>query len=273
VVEYPSVDAQRNQDGSDSLPLLQCAGVPITACAPAEAAARLIALAMSEHSNGMDVHLCNAYTLALADGKAELRRLLQQAAINFPDGQPVVWANRLRYRHVDQTKRRVYGPDLLHDVVALGCAVGLRHYFLGSTEPVVAAMERNLRVRYPTIQIAGSDSPPFTELDEAARRVQARRIVDSSAQVVWVGLGTPKQDWEVARLASELPAVAVAVGAAFDFIAGTKRQAPAWMGAVGAEWLFRLGSEPQRLWRRYVFGNPRFIVAAARDALGSDLLK
>lgn len=99
----------------------------------------------------------------------------------------------------------------------------------------------------------------------AERRAQDRRIRASGAQIAWVGLGTPKQDWEVARLAEELPVVAMAVGAAFDFLAGTKPQAPVWMRRTGTEWFYRLASEPRRLTKRYLWGNPRFIRAAVRN--------
>jgi N-acetylglucosaminyldiphosphoundecaprenol N-acetyl-beta-D-mannosaminyltransferase len=244
-------------------PVLACAGVPITSCRPATAARLVLDRATAPALAGSDVHLCNAYTLALADRDADLHALLRRAALNLPDGKSVVWANRLLYRDRRPPVERVYGPELLATVFQLGQAVGLRHYLLGSTPQVLAALADRLRRDYPGAHIVGAESPPFHALTESERRAQRDRIGRSRAQVVWVGLGTPKQDREAARLAAELPVVAVAVGAAFDFVAGTKRQAPLWMQRNGLEWCFRLAQEPRRLWRRYLFGNVRFLYAVA----------
>ena len=247
-----------------ALPVVPCAGVPITACGRA-AAARLVLDLASSSSAGVDVHLCNAYTLALADTDPAYRALLRGAAVNFPDGKSVVWATRLAHRELDLPAERVYGPDLFHDVLSLGRGPALRHYLLGSTPDVLTAMDSRLRALHPGVRLVGRDSPPFRELTAAERAAQAERIRSSGAQVVWVGLGTPKQDREVAALAAELPLVFVAVGAAFDFAAGTKRQAPRWMQRNGLEWTFRLATEPRRLWKRYLFGNARFLYAVSRN--------
>jgi N-acetylglucosaminyldiphosphoundecaprenol N-acetyl-beta-D-mannosaminyltransferase len=190
--------------------------------------------------------------------------LLQAASINLPDGKSVVWANRLLHRGRGIPSDRVYGPDLFLEVLERGQTHGLRHYLLGSTPNVLASLESELRRRFPRVEIVGVESPPFRPLSETERSDQVRRIADSSADVVWVGLGTPKQDWESAHLAKEVPAVFGAVGAAFDFVAGEKRQAPRWIQRRGFEWLFRLVAEPRRLWRRYLFGNVRFIAACMR---------
>ncbi|MFF4687393.1 WecB/TagA/CpsF family glycosyltransferase [Streptomyces sp. NPDC001307] len=213
-----------------------------------------------------DVHLCNAYTLALADRDPELHGILRAAPLNLPDGQPVVWANRLLHRGTTLPATRVYGPDLLLDVFALGQSSGLRHYLLGSTPHVLEAFRRQLRQRFPDALITGSCSPPFRPLTSQETRKQREAIRSAEADIVWVGLGTPKQDRWAAELSTALPVVAVAVGAAFDFIAGTKPQAPHWMRRSGLEWVFRLGCEPRRLWRRYVFGNTRFVRGIARQA-------
>lgn len=241
--------------------VLPCAGVPIRAVTRERAAAVVVELAGTVRSApaGADVHLCNAYTLALADRDDDLRALLRAAAVNFPDGKSVTLVNRLRDRAAPT--QRVYGPDLFLDVLDRGRDAGLRHYLLGSTPDVLAAMERSLAERLPGLQVVGSHSPPFGETTAEERADQVRRIAATDAHVVWVGLGTPKQDVECAALAALHPAVFVAVGAAFDFVAGTKRQAPAWVGDWGLEWLFRLLTEPRRLWRRYLFGNARYLKA------------
>lgn len=228
----------------------------------------MIRLATSPLEGGIDVHLVPAYTVAYADQHPEFRVLLERASINFPDGKAVVWANQLRHRALKLPGERVYGPDLFLEVFDRGQEVDLRHYLLGSTPEVLEALVANLQSRFPRALIVGSEAPPFRALTAQEQAEQRARIAASGAQVVWVGLGTPKQDWEVARLARELPLVFAAVGAAFDFVAGTKRQAPRWMQRYGLEWLFRLASEPRRLWKRYVFGNARFLVAAARRSRG-----
>ncbi|WP_327354657.1 WecB/TagA/CpsF family glycosyltransferase [Streptomyces sp. NBC_01304] len=236
-----------------------CTGVPIAAVSPEEAAAAVIRLAAG--GQPADVHLCNAYTLALADKDRVLKARLSRATLNLPDGQGVVWANRLVHRDRTLPRDRVYGPDLLLDVFRTGQAVGLRHYLLGSTRDVLDGLTAELKARYPRAQIVGTEAPPFRELTAEERQSQARRIAASGAQIVWVGLGTPKQDHEAALLAREHPAVYVAVGAAFDFISGNKPQAPLWMQHNGLEWLFRMCSEPRRIGRRVLWGHPRFVRA------------
>jgi N-acetylglucosaminyldiphosphoundecaprenol N-acetyl-beta-D-mannosaminyltransferase len=249
-------------------PVLTCAGVPITACDPLTAARIVLDRATGAPRSGTDVHLCNAYTLALADANPALRAVLHRASVNFPDGKSVVWANRLTHPGAGLPTERVYGPDLFRDVLLLGQPVGLRHYLLGSTPDTLAALQQRLRRTFPGALVVGADSPPFRPLTEPEWQAQLDRIRASGARLVWVGLGTPKQDWEAARLARALPVVAVAVGAAFDFVAGSKRQAPLWMQRSGVEWCFRLAQEPRRLWRRYLFGNARFVYAAVRWAAG-----
>ncbi|MFG2332750.1 WecB/TagA/CpsF family glycosyltransferase [Streptomyces sp. NPDC048604] len=249
---------------ADGLPTVQCAGVPVAAVTPAAATAHLVQLALAREA--ADVHLCNAYTLALADVDPGLRQVLRHARLNLPDGQGVVWANRLAHRDRNVPPRRVYGPDLLLDVVRTGQEAELTHYLLGSTPSVLDRLADRLVARFPRARIVGAEAPPFRDLTDAERLAQAERIASSGAHIVWVGLGTPKQDHEAAHLAALHPAVYVAVGAAFDFISGNKPQAPLWMQRNGLEWLFRLGSEPRRLARRVLWGHPRFIWAAWKGA-------
>lgn len=256
-------------------PVMECMRVPITPLTPASAARRVVELALRHRRAdatgpagpppGDDVHLCNAYTLALADRDPRLRATLRRAALNLADGQPVVWANGLLHRGAAIPQARVRGTDLVLEVFALGQAAGLRHYLLGSTPEVLDALRDELRRRFPGARIAGACSPPFLPLSAEELRAQEEEVRACRADIVWVGLGTPKQDFRAAELASALPVVSIAVGAAFDFIAGHKRQAPRWMRCCGLEWTHRLGSEPRRLWRRYLFGNSRFLLGVARQ--------
>ncbi|MBL7494268.1 WecB/TagA/CpsF family glycosyltransferase [Frankia sp. AgB1.9] len=248
-----------------------CCGVRITACSFEDAVAAVIGIPgkgddeVLGTGTGAAIHLCNAYTLALADRDARLKSTLNTARFNFPDGWPVARLTRQRTRLSGANSQKISGPDLFQAVLSAGRDHDVKHYFLGSTPEVLEALERSVRKAYPGVQIAGVESPPFRELTPEERAEQRLRIIASGADLVWVGLGTPKQDWEVERLAAEIPAVFLAVGAAFDFLAGLKPRAPRWMGDYGVEWIFRLVSEPKRLWKRYLVGNPQFILSVLRN--------
>ena len=249
-----------HRDVSSEIGREPCAGVPLVAVEPAEAV-RLLVLGQKP-SAGRAVHFCNAYTLSLAHGDDEYRRLLRRGDLCFPDGQSVVWVRRLLAR--GSRLRRVAGPDLFEAVFAASTTQAPRHYLLGGDESTLARLRVELSRRFPDAQIVGAESPPFRRLSPRELRAQDERITEACANIVWVGLGTPKQDYEVRRLADQLPVTAVAIGAAFDFVAGTKRRAPAWMRSLGLEWVHRLASEPRRLWRRYLIGNAVFLWAAWR---------
>lgn len=212
---------------------------------------------------GRAVHLCNAYTLSLARTDAALRDLLNRGDLNLTDGMPLVWIGRkLGFRHMAE---RVYGPDLMLSVVDRGRAVGTKHYLYGSTPEVIDKLVANLRERFPGVDIVGAESPPFRPLTPEEDDAMVERLTASGADVVWVGLGTPRQDQFVDRYASRIPATLMAVGAAFDFHAGNKKQAPAILQKAGLEWVFRLVTEPRRLWKRYLIGNTSFVWGVLRD--------
>lgn len=259
-----------------AVPVVGCLGVPIAAHTRGSAAREVIRLARRHRASrsaagarGSDVHLCNAHTLALADRDPELRGILGSSALNLPDGQSVVWANRFLHRDTPLPATRVYGPDLFLDVFGHGQDAGLRHYLLGATPEVLDDLHAELLRRFPRARIVGTCSPPFRSLSAREQHDEEQAILASGAEIVWVGLGTPKQDVRAAQLAAVLPVVSVAVGAAFDFVAGHKRQAPPWVQRRGLEWAFRFGCEPRRLWRRYLFGNARFLSGVARQAAGT----
>lgn len=215
---------------------------------------------LTSSSHGKHVHFVNAYTIALADKDPDYRQVISGTAINFPDGRPLAWVSRIR-RH-SPPLCQVRGPQFFLNMFDVGREKGLRHYLLGSTDEVLQQLTKELRRRFPGVQIVGSHSPPFRAATDVELSDQDEAIRCSMADIVWVGLGTPKQDYEARRLSASLPIVAVAIGAAFDFTAGSSKEAPAWLSKIGLEWLFRLASEPRRLWRRYLFGNARFIAAA-----------
>ncbi len=223
-------------------------------------------VAQGRLGSGVAVHFANAYTVALADSDAAYAELLADpGSVVFTDGVPVAWVGRRGYPEVAGEWVRVYGPDVMEAVLDRSGFDGPRHYLLGASPETLSALRAAIEGRWPSAVVVGSESPPFRALTDEERVEQDHRIADSGATHVWVGLGTPKQDWEVARLARQLPVVALAVGAAFDFLAGNKPQAPIWVQRSGLEWAFRLGSEPRRLARRYLWGNPRFLLAAHRE--------
>jgi N-acetylglucosaminyldiphosphoundecaprenol N-acetyl-beta-D-mannosaminyltransferase len=183
--------------------------------------------------------------------------------MNFPDGAPVAWHQR---RSGIADAERVGGPDLMPLVVERGSGVGLRHFLLGSTRPVLDALAARLSAAYPGTQICGSLSPPFRPLTEADEQEIADQVNAAQPHIVWVGLGAPKQDLWCHRNAARLrPALCIGVGAAFDFLAGTKRRAPVWMRRSGLEWAHRCLSEPKKLGPRYLQANSRFVALTAAE--------
>lgn len=230
---------------------LPIGGFPIDFLEPGDAAD----LVASPDFRG-DVHLCNAYTLALAEESSELASILEGATLNLPDGTPLAWLAR---RRGVAGCTRVYGPDLMCDVLDRGRATDLGHYLYGSTPEVLVALEQQIGERWPGARVVGSESPPFRDITDDELDASLRRARAGGADLVWVGMGTPKQDLLVERMSVRGDATYVAVGAAFDFIAGTKKQAPAWMQRAGLEWFFRLVTEPRRLGRRYVVYNAKFL--------------
>jgi N-acetylglucosaminyldiphosphoundecaprenol N-acetyl-beta-D-mannosaminyltransferase len=202
--------------------------------------------------------LCNVHTLMLAQSDESVRDALLEAAVVLPDGAPVAWLQR---RHGWRAARRVAGADLMDAVIERGRWLRLRHFFFGSTEPVLSRLVRELDARHPGVEISGTAAPAFGEAAEIAPPNDV-----GSAHVVWCGLGAPKQELWMRNWAEKLaPAVVVGVGAAFDFVAGTKPRAPEWMQNHGLEWLHRLAGEPRRLAGRYLTTNTRFVFEAAKD--------
>ena len=184
------------------------------------------------------------------------RTVMNSADLVTADGMPLVWGLRLLG---ERDATRVYGPDLMPHVLAAAERARVPVGFYGGSPTVLERLLANLRQRYPALRIAYAWSPPFRRLtsEEDARVV--REIGDSGARIVFVGISTPKQERWMSQHRGCVRAVMVGVGAAFDFLAGVKPQAPRWMQRSGLEWLFRLASEPRRLWRRYLRHNPRFL--------------
>jgi len=194
----------------------------------------------------------------------ETRAALRGASLVLPDGRPLVWALNLLGA---QLSDRVYGPELTERYCRRAAERGHRVWLYGGATPeALGELERVLVSRFPGIRIAGGYSPPHRPLTAAEERELAERINDDAPDVVWVGIGAPRQERWMARMRPLLePPVLAGVGAAFDFIAGRKRQAPAWMQRRGLEWLFRLSQDPVRLAPRYLRYNPAFVAAFLRQ--------
>jgi N-acetylglucosaminyldiphosphoundecaprenol N-acetyl-beta-D-mannosaminyltransferase len=207
-----------------------------------------------------------AYGVSMAVDDAEFRTALNGSWLTNPDGMPLVWLGRW-HGHAGIT--RVYGPDLMEAVCDSGRTVGLRHFFYGGAPGVAEALCARLSTRFPGLEVAGTFTPPFRDLSPDEFTALRNVIADARPDIVWVGLSSPKQEKFMAAYWRELNAgVLVGVGAAFDFLSGRVPQAPRGMQRSGLEWLFRLGTEPRRLWKRYLIHNPLFVLRTAAQFSG-----
>ena len=210
-------------------------------------------------ASGRKGYICvrDAHGIIRCQQDAELRRIHNEAFMVTPDGMPLVWSLR-RAGHT--TSDRVYGPDLMLRVFDKGRRTGVRHFLYGTTDDILDRLSDRLTRKFPGAEIVGAYSPPFRALSAEEQTDVARRINASQADIVWVGLSTPKQELWMAQMRDRLePGLLIGVGAAFDFHAGIKKQAPRIIQRSGFEWLFRLACEPRRLWRRYLVTVPSFI--------------
>ena len=221
-----------------------------------DSATMAIAEALESKVRGY-VCVTGVHGVSEAQHDTEFRRILNQAFLNTPDGMPMVWMGRWQgFRDM----RRVYGPDLMLRVCEMSVARGWTHFFYGGEPGVAEELKRSMERRFPGLKVAGTCTPPFRPLTRPEQEALVRQVDSLRPDVFWVGLSTPKQERFMEKYWRELNATLfIGVGAAFDFHTGRVRQAPGWMQRSGLEWLFRLGCEPRRLWKRYFKNNPRFI--------------
>jgi N-acetylglucosaminyldiphosphoundecaprenol N-acetyl-beta-D-mannosaminyltransferase len=203
------------------------------------------------------------HLVMVAQEEPKTRDATLGATLVVPDGQPLVWA----LRALGHEASRVYGPDLMAKYCERSAKTGVKMYLYGGrNQGALVELALRLRRRFPGLQIVGGYSPPFRPLTDDEQDFVVDDINRSGADVVWVGIGQPKQEIWMREYRDRLEApMLVGVGAAFDFHAGLVPQAPSWLQATGLEWLFRLVQEPRRLWRRYVRYNPRFVAGFARQ--------
>jgi len=210
-------------------------------------------------------YVCVAPVSTLVDARRDPKYMavVNAAGMVTPDGMPVVWLARMRgCKEIG----RSYGPDILLETCNRGQDLGIRHFFYGGTEGTLQKLQQKLRESYPQILIVGSYAPPFKPGVWQEDSKVLDRINGTAADVIWVGLGSPKQDFwmQLHRPLLNAPVI-VGAGAAFDFCSGVKPQAPRWIQPLGLEWLFRLCCEPGRLWKRYLIGNSLFLIYVMQD--------
>ncbi|MEZ4670966.1 MAG: WecB/TagA/CpsF family glycosyltransferase [Anaerolineae bacterium] len=206
---------------------------------------------------------CPVYTVMMCYENLPVMQAINGADMVTADGMPVVWVQRRR--GVEQAER-VYGPDLMLALCQRTAGTQVNHFFWGGLPGVADMLVQRLTAQFPNLQVAGTYSPPLESIPSQPDPAVVERLNNSGANIIWVGLGSPKQDlWmELYRPALRAPLL-IGVGAAFDMLAGVKGQAPRWMQRSGLEWLFRLLQEPRRLARRYLVYNPLFIWHVLRE--------
>ena len=249
---------------ADSAPSRQIVGMRVDRTSYEDAASSIVEWGKGRESR----YVCVASVNNVMESRASesFRQVMNAADLVTSDGMPLVWGLRLLGLK-DAT--RVYGPDLTPIICARAAEAGVPVGFFGGTPEVLEAFLARLTSRIPQLEIAYRFAPPFRPLTAEEEEAVDSEIIGSGAGIVFVGLGTPKQELWMAARRGKVPATMVGVGAAFDFLAGTKKQAPGWMQRLGLEWLFRVCTEPRRLWKRYLYRNPRFVFLFAKQLLSS----
>ena len=248
-----------------NLPVLhrKILGMRVDATSYEDATRRVLAWARAWESRYVCV--ANVHMTMEAYDAQDFRRIVNAADLVTPDGMPLVWMLR---RLGVSGQQRVYGPELTVRVCEAAAREGIPVGFYGGTPEALDGLVQKLKARFPDLKVAYAYSPPFRSLGAEEDEQIVREINASGARILFVGLGCPKQERWMAEHKGRVKAVMLGVGAAFDFHAGRLPQAPAWMQRAGLEWLFRLLTEPRRLWRRYAKHNPRFVILALMQLLG-----
>ncbi len=258
-------DARSRENGFESspphvlghtCPSISVLGVPVSVLTMEAAVTHIMGYVERRQAQYVCIRDVHGVMRAVYD--PEIMRAHHNAAMVAPDGMPLVWISRWR---TGLETGRVNGADLVDTLCHAGQGSGLRHFFYGGKPGIAEAMIEKLRAKYRNICVVGSYSPPFRPLTEEEDREIVARINASGAQVVWVGISTPKQElWMQDHVDRIRYATLIGVGAAFDIHSGAIARAPKWMQRNGLEWLFRLSTEPRRLWRRWLVLAPIFVI-------------
>lgn len=207
----------------------------------------------------------NVHMIMEANDSPEFQVVVNNADIVTPDGMPLVWMLRLK-GYKDQ--QRVYGPTLMLQVLKMAAQENIPVGFYGGDVKTLELLVERMQTQFSGLNVSYSYSPPFRQLSFAEDKDVVKHIQEAGVRILFVGLGCPKQEFWMAEHRDQISSVMIGVGAAFDFHAGVVSQAPSWMQKLGLEWLYRLSREPKRLWKRYLYHNPRFIILALMDLLG-----
>ncbi len=234
-----------------------------------DSTAIIISKAINNESYGVSALAVHGLIESIWD--RELNRQVNKIDMVVPDGQPIRWA--LNYFYKAQLKDRVYGPKLVLSVLEKANELGLKIYLYGSTELTLSKLRKYINKKFPQISVCGQHSDRFRDATPQEDILDIDKINDAGAQIVLVGRGCPRQEKWVANHIGKVNAPMLAVGAAFDFLAGNVSQAPSWMQKNGLEWLFRLIKEPGRLWKRYLFTNTYFVLLCIMHCLKPSLLE
>jgi N-acetylglucosaminyldiphosphoundecaprenol N-acetyl-beta-D-mannosaminyltransferase len=222
-------------------------------------------LGWANDSKGRYVSTCPVYTLMMCRENLQVMEAVNGADMVSADGMPIVWVQR---RRGNSQAERVYGPDVMETLLARTAGTNIKHYFWGGLPDVADTLVQRMQAQHPSLKVAGTYSPPISAVGDKPDPAVVERLNESGADVIWVGLGSPKQDLWMMRYRPVLNApLLIGVGAAFDMLAGVKSQAPKWMQKSGLEWVFRLAQEPRRLGRRYLVYNPLFVWHVLREGM------
>lgn len=215
--------------------------------------------------------VANVDTVIQSKYNLMLKNTVNASSLSIPDGFPLLVMQKM---NGNSLKKRAYGPDLMAGFLKETDGNGYSHFFYGATEDTLDKLIRNIKALTSSVNVAGSYSPPFRPLTDAEDKEIVAKINSAKPDVLWVGIGCPKQELWMHKHAGELNVpVMVGVGAAFDFLSGVKPQAPRWLRDNGFEWMFRLVTEPKRLWRRYLINNFLFVYYVAVEAFGRVLTR
>jgi N-acetylglucosaminyldiphosphoundecaprenol N-acetyl-beta-D-mannosaminyltransferase len=237
-------------------------GTRVDGTSYADATRRVLEWAKAGESRA--VFAANVHMVMEAYDHPSFRAIVNDSDLMTPDGMPLVWSLRLQGV---AGATRVYGPDLTPFVLKAAEEEGIGVGFYGGTKAVLELLIDRVTASFPSLRITYFEAPPFRPLTAEEDERVVRAINESGTKILFVGLGCPKQERWIAEHRGRVPAVMLGVGAAFDFLAGSKPQAPDWMQAAGLEWVFRFASEPRRLWKRYTKHNPRFVYLLAGQML------
>lgn len=252
-----------NQDTAFKRPLTSVIGAPIDAMNWQQVLTRLSDWAANKESRY--ICICNAHSVVSARQDQAFSNVIHNADMATPDGAPVAWLMR---RLKLTTQERINGPDLMWRYCAEAELRDESIYLYGGMPQTLETLKIRLMAQFPRLKISGAYSPPYRKLSDEEDEAVVSTINASGAGTVWVSLGCPKQELWMAEHRGRINAVMIGVGAAFDYHAGTIKRAPLWMQRNGLEWLYRLCSEPRRLWKRYLLTNTLFIIYAGRQLLG-----